>query len=155
MPPPARPVANKPLPSQSQRIPPQSQIQRAPPKEPDPDPESLSVPAGDDDQPWDPPNYENEEEEEMLGWDASNEDPSASFHPTFRDSGSARQPQKERQPPTYSQEGLEPTQRLSQVSAIFWTRCVFAKSRSCMGCSTEHNCLNLNLHCHLQAPFSQ
>lgn len=37
---------------------------------PDPDPESLFMPQGDDDdRRWDPPNLDEEEQEEMLGWD--------------------------------------------------------------------------------------
>jgi cell cycle checkpoint control protein RAD9A len=56
----------------------------------------------------------------MLGWDASNENPSASLHPTFRDSGTVARPQEKRQAPAYaSQEGLEPTQRLSQLHGMF------------------------------------
>ena len=116
MPPPARPVTKKPLGSQSQRI--SFKGSREPSvTESDPDPESLFVPGGDDDdQTWDPPNYDNEEEEEMLGWDAGNEAPDGSFHPTFRDSGTVARPPQDRRPPAIeSQEGLEPTQRLSQV----------------------------------------
>ena len=114
MPPPARPVANKPLGSQRDRLPAKDQNHQASVTDSDPDPESLFVPE-DDERTWDPPNYE-QEEEEMLGWDASNSDPSASFHPTFRDSGTVARPQQKRHVPTVgSQEGLEPTQRLSQV----------------------------------------
>ena len=118
MPPPARPVVSKSYGSQKQRTSFQ-QSEQPPPTEDDPDPDSLFVPGGDEDQTWDPPNYENDEEEEMLGWDASNENPTASFHPTFRDSGAVARPQQKRQPPPVeSQEGLEPTQRLSQVSML-------------------------------------
>ena len=119
MPPPARPMTKKPLGSQTSRPAlddANANSARAQPEEPESD--SLFIPGGeDDDQTWDPPNYEHEEEEEMLGWDASTEHPSASFHPTFRDSGSTMksQPQKHPPPATESQEGLEPTQRLSQV----------------------------------------
>lgn len=91
-------------------------MRQAPATQPDldPEPDSLFMPGGPEDQTWDPPNYE--EEEEMLGWDANNEDPSASFLPTFRDSGSAAASSKAVQPSfPASQEGLEPTQRLSQV----------------------------------------
>lgn len=113
MPPPPRPVANKALSSQSQRLSLKETMRHAPAKDVDPDPDSLFMPR-DDEQVWDPPNYE--EDEEMLGWDANNEHPSASFHQTFRDSGSAAQSSKSMQPPLdNSQEGLEPTQRLSQV----------------------------------------
>lgn len=114
MPPPARPGFSKPL-SQSQRP---SFSARPSVTDSDPDPESLFVPDGEEDQTWDPPNYNNDDGEEMLGWDANNEHPSASFHHTFRDSGTAAPPprqQDERQTTEESQEGLEPTQRLSQV----------------------------------------
>ncbi len=68
------------------------------------------MPGGDEDPRWEPLNYEEDEAEEMLGWDANNEHPSQQ---TFRDSGTAARPQVHPEP---SQEGLEPTQRLSQVS---------------------------------------
>ena len=120
MPPPARPVVSKPLGSQRDRLPAKGQSHQASVTESDPDPDSLFIPGGDDDRPWDPPNYEHEEEEEMLGWNPNSEDPNASFHPTFRDSGSVARPQRERPPPALaSQEGLEPTQRLSQVCFLF------------------------------------
>ena len=137
MPPPARPVAGKPLGSQRERTSLGSQVSRPSAVESDPDPESLFVPGGDDDQTWDPPNYEHEEEEEMLGWDASNENPSASFHPTFRDSGSAARPKAARQPPAItSQEGLEPTQRLSQVRFL-----IKSKQASVTNCHSSMGCL--------------
>lgn len=97
-----------------------SQAVQPPVEELDPDPESLFIPGGDYDNTWDPPNFEQEEEEETLGWDASNENPSGSFHPTFRDSGSAAQSRQKQSLPAYSsQEGLEPTQRLSQLHGMF------------------------------------
>lgn len=125
MPPPPRPIINKSLASQVQS---QSQgdkpllkpqIRRSAPLGSDPDPESLFLPGGDEDRTWDPPNYDQDDGEEMLGWDTSNELPPASFHETFRDSGSAAKSQpKGRNIPQASQEGLEPTQRLSQVSHL-------------------------------------
>ena len=117
--PPARPAASKPLGSQRERVQAKAQAVQSPVEDPDPDPESLFIP-GDDDNTWDAPNYEHEEDEEMLGWDASNENPSGSFHPTFRDSGRVARPQEKRVLPAYpSQEGLEPTQRLSQLHGMF------------------------------------
>lgn len=117
MPPPARPNVIKPLSSQNKQRSFQGQGRTSAAEEPDP--ESLFVPQdeADDDQPWDPPNYEQDDGEEMLGWDASNEVLSASMRPTVRDlnrpsrahgstSGSSQ----------LTQEGLPPTQRLSQVS---------------------------------------
>lgn len=118
MPPPGRPIGSKPLSSQSQRHSLRDQIQAQPVDESDPDPESLFIPDrahGRDDQIWNPPNYENEDDE-MLGWDTSHEGPDASFHPTFRDSGDApRQPKTVQDSIDAGQEGVEPTQRLSQV----------------------------------------
>lgn len=119
MPPPARPTVSKPLSSQRERMQAKAQAVQPSAGEPDPDPESLFIP-GDDDNTWDPPNYEHEEEEEMLGWDASNDNPSGSFHPTFRDSGRVARPQEKRALPAHaSQDGLEPTQRLSQLHGMF------------------------------------
>lgn len=119
MPPPARPAASKPLGSQRERITPQSHAVQPLQEDSDPDPESLFVPR-DDDNTWDPPNYDPDEEEEMLGWDASMDNPSGSFHPTFRDSGTVARPQEKRVQPAYaSQKGLEPTQRLSQLHGMF------------------------------------
>ena len=77
-------------------------------------------PGGDDDRAWDPPNLDDDDPEEMLGWDANNERNSGPT-PTFRDSGSAAPPSKQlfasRQQQTASEsfDGLEATQRLSQV----------------------------------------
>ena len=127
MPPPARPIprinADKPLSSQSQRKPLRPERHNAPSYDADHDEESLFLPPGDDDQGWDPPNYEPEEEE-MLGWDASNSVQLSGPHPTFRDSNTAsshsrrqqqQQQQQQEQASAPSQDGLEPTQRLSQV----------------------------------------
>ncbi|KAK3679341.1 hypothetical protein LTR78_000902 [Recurvomyces mirabilis] len=121
MPPPPRPGPNKSLSmSQCQRpsLKPQSRQPSAAESEPDPD--SLFMPGGEEDRTWDPPNYEQDAGEEMLGWDTGNELPSASFHQTFQDSGSAAKSQpRRREIPQYSQEGLEPTQRLSQLHGMF------------------------------------
>ncbi|EME76845.1 uncharacterized protein MYCFIDRAFT_14840, partial [Pseudocercospora fijiensis CIRAD86] len=88
MPPPGRPSAGRPLASQSQRM---AARDRPRPtaitvEDDDPDPESLFIPTagGDDDQTWDPPDYE-QDDDEMLGWDASNDNFSASIRPTIRD----------------------------------------------------------------------
>lgn len=130
MPPPARPASRinpdkPPLSSQSQRGPlrPEGHHMLAPAPEPDDD-DSLFMPAGDDDERrWDPPNFDNDpEEEEMLGWDASNEMRGTEPHPTFRDSGRSTQPARQekqtQQTPSQWEDGLEPTQRLSQVRLI-------------------------------------
>lgn len=121
MPPPARPSAGKPLSSQIQRPSLREQVRPASvATDDDPDPESLFVPndGRDDDQTWDPPNYEQGEDDEMLGWDASN-DNLGSMRPTIRDVNKARPPPRKVRDTGFSQdEGLEPTQRLSQVSMM-------------------------------------
>ncbi|TKA70059.1 hypothetical protein B0A55_06242 [Friedmanniomyces simplex] len=113
MPPPPRPGISKPLLSQSQRTSAKAQVRQPSMTESDPDPESLFMPDGDEDPRWEPLNYEQDEGEEMLGWDANNEHPSQQ---TFRDSGTAARPPRRAEP---SQEGLEPTQRLSQMHGMF------------------------------------
>lgn len=121
MPPPARPSVGKPFSSQSQRPSLREQVRpTSAADDDDPDPDSLFVPENgrDDDQTWDPPNYEQEEEDEMLGWDASNEN-LGSFRPTIRDVNKSQPPPRNVRDIVGSQdEGLEPTQRLSQVSVI-------------------------------------
>ncbi|OTA35403.1 hypothetical protein BTJ68_03207 [Hortaea werneckii EXF-2000] len=119
MPPPTRLGFNKPLSSQSQR--PSLREQVSQPHFEDPDPESLFLP---DDRTWDPPNYDgnDDEEEEMLGWDAANERAGMDFQRTFRDSGSVAPPprqQRQRDPPASQTSGLEPTQRLSEQRGLF------------------------------------
>ncbi|KAI6811627.1 Rad9-domain-containing protein [Hortaea werneckii] len=119
MPPPTRLGFNKPLSSQSQR--PSLREQVSQPHFEDPDPESLFLP---EDRTWDPPNYDgnDDEEEEMLGWDAANERAGMDFQRTFRDSGSVapppRQP-RQRDAPVSQTPGLEPTQRLSEQRGLF------------------------------------
>jgi cell cycle checkpoint control protein RAD9A len=106
----------------------------------DADPESLFIPGGDDaDQVWQEPDYDQDDGEEMLGWDASNEHPSASFHQTFRDGGESVKPQHTRRSiPQPSQEGLEPTQRLSQVSMAYCAERMGTDTHiSSMGCLIE------------------
>lgn len=130
--PPSRTSASKPLSSQSQRAPLGQQARTTSGTvavdEEDPDPDSLFVPDGgaDDDQAWDAANYDNDEDE-MLGWDASNDNFTASMRPTIRDlSGRGMAPQtgRDTQDPEASrpqrqanlERGIDPTQRLSQVS---------------------------------------
>ncbi|KAF1982238.1 hypothetical protein K402DRAFT_206345 [Aulographum hederae CBS 113979] len=69
----------------------------------------------DDERTWQPPNFEDEEE--TLGWDAS-ADNDAGFHPTFRDTATARAARQEAQG-VEGFEGLAPTQRLSQIRGIW------------------------------------
>ncbi|KAF2644848.1 hypothetical protein P280DRAFT_495991 [Massarina eburnea CBS 473.64] len=88
---------------------------KASPPKPQPDSESLFVP--DEESRWEPANYENEEE--MLGWDASADRDAGNF-PTFRDTGSfsraddgsASQGQSE------SMEGIAASQHVSQVQGL-------------------------------------
>ena len=118
----AMPVdTTRPFASQSQRMLEREQAQARPNTRSDRDRESLFVSdgGGQDDSAWDPTTYGPDEEDEMLGWDASNADPNASFHPTLRDSGTTdRTPKEGRDNVQVVQyeDGLEPTQRLSQVS---------------------------------------
>lgn len=114
----------KPSSSQSQRPSLKGPLDRSSRLEPEAESDSLFVTGGDEDRPWDPQNYDNEEGEEMLGWDASNENPNASFHQTFHDSGTVARPTQERQqqrqaqPENGVEDRLEPTQRLSQASQV-------------------------------------
>lgn len=140
MPPPARPRTSRPLGSQSQRPSFQDQVQTSAETE-DADPDSLFVPldGGDEDQAWDEPNYDREEEE-MLGWDA-NDDPSASMRPTIRDINRKAEPPKttrDTRDANQSQEaGLEPTQRLSQVSTMPKAFAITCRKRRC---ANFHSC---------------
>jgi cell cycle checkpoint control protein RAD9A len=127
MPPPARPAPRlnheKTLSSQSQRKPLRPENNQPIVIEPELDEDSLFMPAGDDERTWDPPNFDqDEEEEEMLGWDASNELRGSEPQPIFRDSSraapSAKQAQQEQPPLSQMEDGLQPTQRLSQVCSI-------------------------------------
>ena len=124
MPPPARPAPRlnheKTLSSQSQRKPLRPENNQPIVIEPEVDEDSLFMPAGDDERTWDPPNFDQEEEEEeMLGWDASNELRGSEPQPIFRDSSRAaplaKQAQQEQPPLSQLEDGLQPTQRLSQV----------------------------------------
>jgi cell cycle checkpoint control protein RAD9A len=81
------------------------------PKPSDADQESLFVREDDDENRWEPIDYENEEE--TLGWDASAEHDAALF-PTFRDSASLSRTQT-----AESNEGVAPTQRVSQIKGLW------------------------------------
>ena len=128
-----RPNAAKPVSIESQRPTLRDQVSTmgaSMAEDEDPDPDSLFVPDGgaEDDQAWDAPNYENDEDE-MLGWDASNDNFTASMRPTIRDlSGrsTAQQPGRGTYNPDALkprrqadlERGIEPTQRLSQASIL-------------------------------------
>ncbi|TKA71141.1 hypothetical protein B0A49_02884 [Cryomyces minteri] len=83
----------------------------------DPDPESLFVPPGEEDRRWDPTEYRSEEDD-MLGWDAS-ADNDIGLHPTFRDGGTLARVETHDSFPEACEEGLAPTQRLSQMHGLF------------------------------------
>jgi len=74
--------------------------------------ETLFVPVEEDDRAWEPADY-HEDQEEMLGWDAS-ADNDAGFHPTFRDTGSMARTETQAMP-----EGIAPTQRVSQIKGLW------------------------------------
>lgn len=83
-------------------------------------PDSLFIPADDDDQQWDEPNFE--EEADIVTWDNTAEDVSASSSVRrIRDSESHSFAQRQEQaPPVRSfPHEIAPTQRLSQVRGIF------------------------------------
>ncbi|WPH02781.1 Rad9-domain-containing protein [Acrodontium crateriforme] len=120
MPPPARPPMNQSFGSQRQSHSLGSQNRQNSMAESDPDPESLFVSGGEDDSRWDPPALDNDDGEDMLGWDSNYENPGASFHPQLED----REPVAPAEPSlqqtgTQATEGLEPTQRLSQLHGMF------------------------------------
>ncbi|KAK4619625.1 DNA repair protein rad9 [Fulvia fulva] len=131
--PPARPNAGRPpLGSQSQRSSLREQVRPTAAMDEEPDPDSLFIPndgGGDDDQAWEPPNYERDEEDEMLGWDASNNDLGASMRsqrPTIRDlktAPPARTNRDTRQDREFGKSpdlaNMPPTQRLSQLQGMF------------------------------------
>lgn len=110
----------------------------------DPDPDSLFIPndgGGDDDQVWEPPNFERDEEDEMLGWDASNNDLGASMRsqrPTIRDLKAPPVRANRDIPPEVRQDrevgesldaaNMPPTQRLSQVSIFACGVCLLLYS---------------------------
>lgn len=117
--PPARPNAIKPLSSQARGRSFQGQDRTTPMEEPDPESLFMPLDGADDDRTWDPPNYDRDDEEEMLGWDASNDNLSASMRPTVRDlARPAKASENTRNSTQFSEEGLAPTQRLSQVSLV-------------------------------------
>ena len=81
--------------------------------------DSLFVPNDmDDERRWQEPNYDNEENEDLLGWDASGEMHSA-VQPTLRDAGSHMPPSRSVSNNDVDSQGLGPTQRLSQLNGLF------------------------------------
>jgi cell cycle checkpoint control protein RAD9A len=72
--------------------------------------------AVDEDQTWEPKNYD-EDDGEMLGWDTSNDRHSDGFRLAHQGHATAtRLPNDTHEEARPTQEGIEPTQRLSQVS---------------------------------------
>lgn len=79
MAPPARPPS-KSLLGQRRTLSDMSQQQHSAPTQASPESESLFMPLGDDEERhWDPPDYDKEDGEEVLGWDASADNVSALF----------------------------------------------------------------------------
>ncbi|KAI4275507.1 MAG: hypothetical protein L6R38_005849 [Xanthoria sp. 2 TBL-2021] len=127
MPPPSQPASRSfPRTPQMQSGPgsfrPESLSQRTsrpspPPPKASLDPESLFLPAGDDDRQWDETNYEDEED--TLGWDASgNHDASALQKLQTAPEGFSRY---ESLPawPEDSDRRIAPTQRLAEIDTLF------------------------------------
>ncbi|KAL4897852.1 DNA repair protein rad9 [Aspergillus ambiguus] len=89
----------------------------APSQQPPPsvDFDSLFVPA-DDDRQWDVPNEDEEETEDVLGWDATadQETFNASHGPGLRDT----LPDKRPEAPSEEDMGIPPTQRMSQLQGL-------------------------------------
>ncbi|TKX19163.1 DNA repair protein rad9 [Elsinoe australis] len=84
------------------------------------DPDSLFVPMdADEDRVWNPPDYENDDGEDLLGWDASGGQNSG-FQPTLRDSGShAPSTRATRSTENEESQKMSATQRLSQLHGLF------------------------------------
>ncbi|KAL9576699.1 MAG: hypothetical protein Q9212_006884 [Teloschistes hypoglaucus] len=132
MPPPSQPASRsfpqapsiQPVPGNFQR---ESLSQRSsrpspPPPKASLDPESLFLPAGDDDQQWDETNYDGNED--VLGWDASaNQTNAVKETSTFRKPPSAFEDSIRRDPlpvwPDDAEERIAPTQRLSEIETLF------------------------------------
>ncbi|KAF2860278.1 hypothetical protein K470DRAFT_73000 [Piedraia hortae CBS 480.64] len=109
-------ISNKLKPSQSQRPSLRERVHQPIVADSDPDPESLFVPA-DDDSHWNPPNYDDDGEE-MLGWATEAENPSTIGRPTIHDS-IYQNAQHDYTDLDTTVEALQPTQRLSQLHAMF------------------------------------
>lgn len=88
-------------------------------------PESLFIPADEDDQQWDEPNFDTEPD--IVTWDNTADEVSASSSRRIRDSElhsfAASMRERDRRPTTTSRSRIPheiaPTQRLSQVRGIF------------------------------------
>jgi len=116
MPPPPKPMSTL---SQIQRKPLSALNRGISLTAPSQDSDSLFVPNDvDGDRRWEEPDYDNEEAEDMLGWDANGELNSA-YHPTLRDAGSHAPNQQTQQSDDSISQGLQPTQRLSQIHGLF------------------------------------
>ncbi|KIW19813.1 hypothetical protein PV08_00388 [Exophiala spinifera] len=87
------------------------------------DPESLFIPADDDDQQWDEPNFDTEPD--IVTWDNTADEVSASSSRRIRDSelhSFASMQERDRRPTMIKSRfphEIAPTQRLSQVRGIF------------------------------------
>jgi len=116
MPPPAKPVTAL---SQVQRRPLAALNRGVSLTAPSQEGDSLFVPNdADDERRWEEPEYDNEETEDLLGWDASGEMNSGSG-PTLRDTVSQIPPARAAQYDDAEYVGLAATQRLSQIHGLF------------------------------------
>ncbi|KAG8631286.1 hypothetical protein KVT40_000426 [Elsinoe batatas] len=86
----------------------------------DPDQDSLFVPNHrDDDRAWDAPDFDRDDAEDELGWDASGRQNSG-FQPTLRDGASRASSLRTREAAEGEEsQGMAATQRLSQLHGLF------------------------------------
>lgn len=118
MPPPPRPNNGKPASSLGQRS--SSNGLLRPPSgalaAPDVDLESLFVPSDEEAQFWDPPNYEQNDDDgqEVLGWDTNSQQRRMRVRETAQE-GAGEADTRQHDHAASDSQGIEPTQRLSQV----------------------------------------
>ncbi|RDI88972.1 hypothetical protein Vi05172_g1006 [Venturia inaequalis] len=113
MPPPVKPAPRRPVRKLGQNENgPSSQFRQ----QIEEDPDSLFVPAAEEDRRWEPMEYDDDNDEEAMVWDASASNEN-SFHPTIRDTSTpiARSNTMESNRPA----GLAATQRISQLQENF------------------------------------
>ncbi|KAI4225694.1 MAG: hypothetical protein L6R36_003737 [Xanthoria steineri] len=127
MPPPSQPASRSfPRAPQTQSGPgsfrPESLSQRTsrpspPPPKASLDPESLFLPAEDDDRQWDETNYEDEED--TLGWDASGNHEVSALQKVQRTPGDLSRYESLPAWPEDSDRRIAPTQRLAEIETLF------------------------------------
>ncbi|QDS75670.1 hypothetical protein FKW77_007473 [Venturia effusa] len=113
MPPPAKPAPRRPVRKLGQNENgPSSQFRQ----QTEEDPDSLFVPAAEEDRRWEPMEYDNDNDEEAMVWDASASHDDG-FHPTIRDTSTPIQ--RSNMAPSNEPAGLAATQRISQLQEDF------------------------------------